>query len=172
MAGDVASIDRLARELLVHARDYRAASANRERRRTSKHKSIAVSEKSDETMGLVRGEGRIAPSVVDFLITLMVEACARANVPPPEALAQLVRVHLGADTFGAQESKAPGAFDKAARYKLAYPDASQDEIARHAGVSRPRVSQWINKGRLEQAVEPLGRFPEVAELIRKTTPRA
>jgi hypothetical protein len=172
MAGDVNSIDQLSRNLLPHVRDYRSAKANRERSRTSKRTSDAVSSGSIPSRGLVRDEKHIPRSDVDFLIALMVDACARAKVSPPTGLAELVRVHLGADEFGAQESKAPGALDKAAQYKLAYPDASQGEIARHAGVTRPSVSQWIKEGHLDRAVDRLRRLRGAAELIRSTIPRA
>ncbi|MGH6968596.1 MAG: hypothetical protein ACREEL_07480 [Stellaceae bacterium] len=173
MAGRVASINSLSREVLAHAREYQTASASRDRRRASKGKSGAAAEEARGGMGLtpVRGEGRLPQSVVGFFITLMIEACACVDVAPPKALAQLVRAHLGADTFAIQQLKAPDAFDKAARYKLAYPDAGQDEIARHAGVSRPRVSQWIKNGSLERTVERLGKLRGAADLIRSTTPR-
>jgi hypothetical protein len=88
------------------------------------------------------------------------------------ALAQLVRAHLEADTFAAQELKAPDAFDRAVRYKDAYPEADQAEIARYAGVTRPLVSQWIKSGGLDSAVERLRRHvPRAADLFRDTTPR-
>jgi hypothetical protein len=120
---------------------------------------------------LVRDEKLIPPPVVNFLITLMFGACARVNVAPPAGLAELVQAHLGADEFGAQELKAPDALDKAAQYKLAYPDALQGEIARHAGVSRPRVSQWIKEGHLDRAVDRLSGLRGIADLIRSTVPR-
>jgi hypothetical protein len=153
MAGDVAAISCLSRKLLVRALDYQAASKSRDRRRASKNKSGTAGEGAGQSMGLVRGEGHLPRSVVGFFITMMIEACARAGMAPPETLTQLVRVHLEADTFAAQDEKAPGALDKAACYKLAYPDANQAEIARHAGVSRPRISQWIEDGSLDRAVE-------------------
>jgi hypothetical protein len=172
MTGKVASIGCLSHTLLARELDYQAARLSRERGRTSKSKSGAAAEEVRQSMGLVRGEGWLPSSVVDFLISLMIDICARADVAPPVALAQLVRVHLGANTFAAQQVKAPGALDKAAQYRLAYPDASQDEIARHAGVTRPRVSQWIKTGHLDRAVERIGRVAGAAELIRSTTPRA
>ena len=64
---------------------------------------------------------------------------------PPETLAHLVRVRLEADTFAAQELKVPGAFDRAARYKLVHPDATIEEIARHAGVRRPRSVNGLER---------------------------
>ena len=171
MAGDIASIDRLSRGLLSPALNYQSARVRREQSRASKSKSGTVTEEIHQSMGLVRGEGLLPPSVVSFVITLMIEACAREGVAPPTTLAQLARVHLGADTFAAQELKAPRAFDKAAHYKLAYPDATQDEIARYAGVSRPRVSQWIKDGDLDRAVELRRRLIGAEELARDTTPR-
>ena len=141
-------------------------------RTDTKSKSAAAAEEVRQSMGLVRGEGWLPSSVVDFLISLMIDVCARADVAPPAALAQLVWVHLGADTFAAQQLKAAGAFDKAAQYRLAYPDASQGEIARHAGVSRPRVTQWIKSGSLDRTVERYGRLAGAAELRRSRTPRA
>lgn len=172
MAGNVASIDRLSQLLLTHSVDYQAAKVCRDRRRASKSKTTTAAEAGGQSMGLVRGEGRLPQSVIGFLITLMIEACVRVGAAPPAAFAQLIRAHLGADTFAAQDLKAPDAFDKAVQYKLAYPDASQDEIARHAGVSRPRVSQWMKDGNLDRAVERLGRLAGVVELIRGETPRA
>jgi hypothetical protein len=168
VAGDGASIDRLSRDLLEAARAYHTASASRERRRASKSRSHTA---TDETgPSLVRSKGHLPPAVVGFLITEMIEACIRAGVVPPAALGELLRVHLQTDTFAAQELKAPGAFDRAALYKLAHPDATQDEIARHAGVTRPRVSQWIASGSLDRAVERL-RGQGLEDFIRKTMPR-
>lgn len=172
IVGDISAIERLSGELVKRASDYRTASAGRERSRASKSRSARGTEDASQTMGLVRGGGQMAPALIGYLIALMVEACVHAQAVPPSSLAELIRIHVGADTFGAQQFKAPGAFDKAARFRLAWPEASQDEIARHAGVSRTLVSGWIKDGSLDRAAARIGRVHGAADLIRSTTPRA
>jgi hypothetical protein len=171
MVGNAAAIDDLSRKLLPHALAYQAARLARERGRESKSTTGRPAGAPRQSRTLVRDDMHLPLATVGFLISLMIDACTRAGVPPPEALAELVRAYCGADTYAAREFKAPDAFDKAARYKLAYPDAKQAEIARHAGVSRPRVSQWVKDGSLDRAAERLSRLGGVAELIRSTTPR-
>jgi hypothetical protein len=170
MSGDVASIDDLSRKLLPLALDHQSAHQRRERGRASKSTSRNPAAPLPQSRTLVRDDKHLPPSATGFLITLLIEACTRVGAVPPAALAQLVRVHLGANAYAAPKLKAPDAFDKAVRYKLAYPNARQEEIARHAGVTHPAVHRWIKDGSLDQAVERM-RSQGLEDFIRKTTPR-
>jgi hypothetical protein len=117
-----------------------------------------------ETRSPVREDGHIQPALVGYLVTMMVERCAENQLPPPLALARLLRAHLGVDLYAAGRLKASGAFYRAVRYYLAHPKASAREIGRYAGVSHVMINQWKTDGALAEAGEQMKRaMPLLAE---------
>jgi hypothetical protein len=103
-------------------------------------------------------------SVIGWLITVMIERCQLASIPPSAALARLVRAYTRADRFAANEIRAAGAFNRAAWFLAIHPKAPLAKLASVAGISREAVRKWKERDELEkfaaairQESAPLGR---------------
>jgi hypothetical protein len=117
---------------------------------TKENKAEAKENKNKGGKSPVRTLKLIAPSLVGYLITLMVEKCADQQLPPPPVLGRLIRAHHRADLFASAKLKRPGAYDRAVRFYLAYPQASATQIADFAGINLDSAAEWLRSGALKR----------------------